>query len=55
MARYVAAIAFLGAVLADGGQHAAPSASGYAAPASSYDAPAASYAAPATNPFHHPP
>ena len=39
MARYVAAIAFLGVVLADGGQHAAPSASGYAAPAASYGAP----------------
>ena len=55
MARYVAALALLGAVLADGTGHhhtdhgaaAAPSAGGYAAPAASYGAPAdTGYAAP---------
>ena len=55
MARYVAALALIGAVLADGTGHhhadhgaaAAPSAGGYAAPADTgYAAPAASYAAP---------
>ena len=55
MVRYVAALALLGAVLADGTGHhhtdhgaaAAPSAGGYAAPAASYGAPAdTGYAAP---------
>ena len=55
MARYIAALALLGAVLADGTGHhhtdhgaaAAPSAGGYAAPAASYGAPAdTGYAAP---------
>ena len=51
MARYFAALALLGAVLADGGSHHAPSApaAGYGAPSGgyeqpSYEAPAASYA-----------
>ena len=62
MARYVAALALIGAVLADGtghhhaehgaaapptGGYAAPADPGYAAPASSYGAPANDYAAPA--------
>ena len=63
MARYVAALALIGAVLADGtghhhadhgaaaapsaGGYAAPADTGYAAPASSYGAPQNDYAAPA--------
>merc|ERR1711953_570268 len=50
MARYIAALALLGAVLADGTDHSAPAAS-YAAPAASYGAPSydtPSYDAPAT-------
>merc|ERR1711879_391360 len=57
MARYIAALALLGAVLADGTGHhhtdhgaaaapSAPSAGGYAAPAASYETPVASYGAP---------
>merc|ERR1712045_1066491 len=48
MARYIAALALLGAVLADGTGHSAPAAS-YGAPSyeePSYAAPAASYGAP---------
>merc|ERR1712083_129915 len=48
MARYIAALALLGAVLADGTGHSAPAAS-YGAPsydAPSYDAPATGYAEP---------
>jgi len=49
MARYFAALALLGAVLADGGSHPSAPAAGYGAPTGgyeqpSYDAPAASYA-----------
>lgn len=43
MARYIAALAFIGAVIADGGNHVD---SGYAAPQSAYASPQNDYAAP---------
>jgi len=51
MAKYFAALALLGAVLADGGSHPSAPAAGYGAPTGgyeqpSYDAPAASYEQP---------
>lgn len=45
MAKYIAAVAYIGAVLADGGSHSA-GASSYAAPAAQYASPSNDYAAP---------
>jgi len=49
MNKFIIAVALFGAVMGDGGHHAAPaaSASGYAAPQDAYASPAAEYAAPA--------
>merc|ERR1712038_525695 len=54
MARYIAALAFVGAVIADGGNHVD---SGYAAPQSAYASPTNDYAAPAQTyePSYNPP